>query len=64
MEKTMTRNEIDFTKIDWEKVGPDKARFFYDEALAHNRGILERLFTNGIFTRFLQANFSKKRNHH
>jgi hypothetical protein len=43
MEKTMTRNEIDFTKIDWEKVGPDKSRFFYDEALAHNRGIVENI---------------------
>jgi hypothetical protein len=44
MEDSMKNQKpIDFTKIDWEKVGPDKARFFYDEAIAHNRGIVENI---------------------
>jgi len=35
------KNNIDFTKIEWDKIDREKAEFIYNEAVEHHKGIIE-----------------------
>jgi hypothetical protein len=41
--KKSKAKQIDFTKIDWEKVSMEKAKFFFQEALDYNNKVIEDL---------------------
>jgi hypothetical protein len=36
-----THNKIDFKTIDWDKVDMEKVKYFYQEALAYNNGVID-----------------------